>query len=127
MKVAVYGSLRKGFHNHNAFLSKAEFLETTQTVNKYDMYSLGSYPYVDLDNQDLDTNITVEVYEIDKDILSRLDYLEGYPSFYNRTEVKLENGMAAWMYHINNRVGGYRKTKPVTSGDWLQFKQEKVA
>lgn len=115
MKVAVYGTLRNNGSNHR-LLAGAELLATTKTAKNYDMFSLGAFPYIDLSKGDSKSQITVEVYEVSEEGLGTLDMLEGYPRFYSRSEVELENGMTAWIYHIN----GYkaRQAPCVASGDW---------
>lgn len=115
--VAVYGSLRKGKGNHRILDNdRTEYLGTTR-VSGFDMYSLGSYPFI----TDGDGEITVEVYRV-SDIVTaqRLDTLEGYPTFYNRKQVQTEYGLA-WIYFINDfDVSRYQ---PVPGGDWVTFHQ----
>jgi len=65
-----------------------------------------------------DTQITVEVYEIDEQTLQSLDWLEGYPNYYDRQIINTEFG-EAWIYFIDNRlVGNY-----IESGDWAEYKK----
>ncbi len=126
MKVFVYGTLRKGYNN-NYLLRDANFLGEAQV--KATMYSMGYIPYVSLNN---DTNtVHGEVYEINEDILRRLDQLEGYypsqpnTSFYNRSLVKTVDGHEAYIYHIEYKEE--KKEYEVAGGDWRTYIQEREA
>lgn len=94
--VAVYGSLKQGFGN-NRLLGDSPLLGTTLTEPKYTLYSMGAFPCVAPHG---DTAVTVEVYEVESRVFSRLDMLEGYPTFYNRKQIDTEYGQA-WMYYID--------------------------
>ncbi|MFW3388493.1 UNVERIFIED_CONTAM: gamma-glutamylcyclotransferase family protein, partial [Kocuria sp. CPCC 205274] len=52
------------------------------------------------------------------------DRLEGYPHFYNRTQVPvtLENGdtLTAWIYHIDED----RAREVTNGGDWCLYRNE---
>ncbi len=121
-KVAVYGSLRKGMHNHR-ILSGAKFLGTTVTQEPYAMYSLGGFPKVVLGEPVCP--IVVEVYEVDVEGLVRLDQLEGFyghgrDNFYDRTQVKTSDLGKAWIYHIE-RHNQSMTTNLIGDGDWVKF------
>lgn len=118
-QVAVYGSLRQGFGNHGRLMG-ARLVGTTQTVEKYSMYSLGGFPMVQLEGAKT-SPITVEVYECNDEQLRSLDYLEGYRgpglgNFYDRSEVETGCGPAL-IYHIEGREG----RDLVESGDWKKY------
>lgn len=118
-KVAVYGSLRKGFGNHGR-LQGSTLIGTTQTTEKFSMYSLGGFPMVQLEGAKV-SPITVEIYECNDDALRSLDQLEGYRgpghnNFYERDEVETGLGTAL-IYHIEGREG----RELVDSGDWKQY------
>jgi gamma-glutamylaminecyclotransferase len=118
-KVAVYGSLRKGFGNHGRLLG-ATFVGETTTVQSFSMYSLGGFPFVQLNGAEVGP-VTVEIYDCNADQLRSLDQLEGYRgdganNFYNRSEVETGLGTAL-IYHIEGRGGQHL----VESGDWKQY------
>lgn len=92
MKLFVYGTLKLGYCNHRV-LGDAVFLGNFTTDSVYSMYDLGSYPSVSLEGT---TAIVGEVYEISD--LTSVDMLEGYPTFYNRSEIETDFGLA-WIYH----------------------------
>ena len=118
-KVAVYGSLRKGLHNHG-LLAQAKSLGT-ERIKGFNMYSLGSFPFVTTRGTTGESEITIEVYEVTPAEFRRLDMLEGYPSFYNRILVDTTHGQA-WIYYIDND-DSYSTTRNerVQDGDWLKF------
>ena len=109
--VAVYGSLREGFGNHS-LLGDSQLKSEEVLEGEYTMLHLGGFPGVVLEGT---TPITVEVYEIDEDTFSRLDMLEGYPSFYNRKQVETRAGMA-WIYYLHCNDEWTNTFVP--SGDW---------
>ena len=94
MKVFVYGSLKRGFHN-NPVLDGARFIRADK-VRGYLLHDLGSYPAAVPCIGD--SEIHGELYEVDN--LARLDSLEGYPSFYDRQR-KLVGGCFAWVYYLS--------------------------
>lgn len=103
--IASYGTLRKGFGN-SVYVDKKDntWLGTGVTVEKYQMKSKG-IPFV---NKTPDTQITVDLWEIDKERdLPGVDRLEGYNpnnhsgSWYKREliPVKVNNKIyQAWLY-----------------------------
>jgi gamma-glutamylcyclotransferase (GGCT)/AIG2-like uncharacterized protein YtfP len=110
-KVFVYGTLRKGFSNHERFLNNSKCLGTYKTSQKYIMHSGGSIPFVSKAPKkvpnDLSDFISMrskfckvlgEVYEVDDDTLLSLDRLEGHPTWYRREEIPIEGFGKAWMY-----------------------------
>lgn len=127
--VAVYGTLRKGQGNHILMdAPSTKFIGKGQTIEPAVMISTGGFPILDFasaqheENVHLSTSVTVEVYEVDDETLVRLDRLEGYPSWYNRTErpMLMENGdeVKAFIYyqdHCTSRGKGC-----ITNGDWVE-------
>ncbi|MGI9571737.1 MAG: gamma-glutamylcyclotransferase family protein [Candidatus Actinomarinaceae bacterium] len=83
-KVFVYGTLKKGYHNHNC-LEGSEFIGSARSIEKFNMINLGGFPAV-LYNSDDGYQIWGEIYKINDRILQRLDLLEGEGTFYNRVE-----------------------------------------
>ena len=82
--IAVYGSLKKGKGNHG-LLSDSRFVAHGLTEPKFNLVSLGSFPgLVDGGNF-----VEVEVYSVTPETLSKLDRLEGHPTFYERIETDI--------------------------------------
>jgi gamma-glutamylcyclotransferase (GGCT)/AIG2-like uncharacterized protein YtfP len=110
LRVAVYGSLRKGFHNHK-LLKGYKFLGVAEVAG-FDMYDLGSFPAATYGTG----KITVEVYEIGARALKALDHLEGFPSFYDRAVTETPFGDAI-IYMMPSLPRQYSSRK-VKSGNW---------
>ena len=126
MKVAVYGSLRKGLGN-SALLNGAKYLGDDVTAPEYTMVSLGFFPGIIKGGE---TSVVVEVYEINEEKLRSLDMLEGYHgedthNFYNREVITLPKFGEAYIYTLPSDYGDHTV---VENGDWKDylFKKEKV-
>ena len=126
IKVAVYGTLRQGFHNHY-LLNGGKFLGQAKAKFPAVMFSAGGFPKVDLTKELPELPpITVELYEVSEDILKHnLDALEGYPGWYDRSVMPFDTDtgeVAAWIYHMET------DDRPVVeSGDWKEFTQRSRA
>ena len=79
MKVFVYGSLKKGFHNH--YLLEDSVFVATDIVDGYSLVDLGSFPMA---LPDPEGHIIGEIYYITPETLIALDRLESEGTFYNR-------------------------------------------
>ena len=113
-KVAVYGSLRQGLGNHR-LLASSKFLGEDISQPEWKMYSLGGFPGIVKGNSE----VTLEVYEVDKDTFESLDWLEGYPTFYNRRVINTTYG-DAWVYYLNE-PDNYENHGVVETGDWKDY------
>ena len=87
----VYGSLKKGFDNHNLLSKSAKRLGKAHTVKKFAMFedSFGNYPYI------IDTpvsKINGELYQITRaELMQRIDEFEGAPDFYIRKKIEIKS------------------------------------
>ncbi len=121
--VAVYGSLKEGYPNHRLLsASSSPLVGAGLTVDKFAMRSFTAFPgliEIEPDKPEA-ANVEVEVYLVDSSTFSRLDGLEGYPSFYNRKEVgiKLEDGseVTAWIYILSDKYSDENLIMPNTDG-----------
>lgn len=82
--VFVYGTLKRGKSNHH-FLSGAEFIAeaVAQEVGTLSNTSPPSFA-----RGEPKANLLGEIYKVDADTLRDLDYLEGHPNFYYRTQYR---------------------------------------
>ena len=113
-RVAVYGSLKRGFGNHYLLSNRGLFLGAWLTDASYTMYDLGAFPAV---LHGGDTSIVCEVYQIDEPTLEHLDRLEGHPEFYKRELVPTEIWGEVWLYVFVDQAD-IIKRKVVDDGFW---------
>lgn len=86
--VFVYGTLKRGCHNHHA-LAGQQFLGEARTVAGYTLYSLGDYPGMVRSNEPT-AEVTGELWQVDYRCLTQLDRLEGVDEgLYERAAVQL--------------------------------------
>lgn len=123
-KVFVYGSLMEGFWNHTRVLEgKVEILGKGEIIGS--LYHLREgYPAL-LEGED---KVVGEVSgPVDKDLLRRLDYLEGYTAgrkdnLYNRkaVQVRMSDGsiMDCWVYVYGDAEHVREKGTYLPDGDW---------
>jgi len=87
----VYGSLKKGFDNHNLLSKYAKRLGKAHTVKKFAMFedSFGNYPYlVDVPH----TKIKGELYKITRaELMKKIDEFEGAPNYYVRKKIEVKS------------------------------------
>lgn len=92
--VFVYGSLRKGQHNHDVLLAlKPTFLKDDQ-IEAIKMPTRYAFPAI----QEGLGLVDGELYETDAEGVLMLDRFEGHPTFYQRREVTTKSGVKAWAY-----------------------------
>ncbi|AFU98411.1 gamma-glutamylcyclotransferase family protein [Simiduia agarivorans] len=116
--LAVYGSLRQGFHNHH-LLAHCEYLGTFNSANRYTMVDLGSFPGLFHGNC---STIVVEIYRVDEDTLAKLDILEGHPEHYQRHPQTIEGFGEAWLYLMPEGYLDTTKVPQVSGGDWRAYR-----
>jgi gamma-glutamylcyclotransferase (GGCT)/AIG2-like uncharacterized protein YtfP len=117
--ICVYGTLRRGHGNHR-ILENSEFLGEFRTENGYTMISLGGFPGLLLDGKD---SIVCEVFKVDnKSTAQRLDMLEGYPNFYNRTQIDTPWGKA-WVYYLEHNEYKLSRYPIIEEGDWNKIQK----
>lgn len=106
IKVAVYGSLKRGLGNYLT-MERAEGQFVSTAISDFNVVMDGnSYPYI---NEASNGHpMEVEIFDVPKGNLKVLDWLEGHPTFYKR-EVRsfiLEDGskIEAWVYFLQSKV-----------------------
>jgi gamma-glutamylcyclotransferase (GGCT)/AIG2-like uncharacterized protein YtfP len=120
-RVFVYGTLRRGQRAHNA-LKDCRFVEERR-VPGFDMYNLFGFPGVKA-NPDNKNGIVGEVFEVDNNTLSLLDYYEGYNperhgGHYLREQIEV-SGEPTDIYVYNHDVDPFEK---VASGNWATHRE----
>lgn len=81
MKIFVYGTLKRGYGNHDWFLHDSAFLGEGTTQGKFDMIDVGFPMIFPVDDGD---RVAGEVYEIGTETLRKLDRLENEGRMYDR-------------------------------------------
>jgi gamma-glutamylaminecyclotransferase len=119
-RIFVYGSLRRGLHNHR-LLSGAHFDGEAFTSRGFRLYDLGSFPGMVAEGTD---RVHGEVFLVDMATLEALDRLESHPRFYRRTVIQLDDDVEAESYLLTpQQVEG---CSLVRDGDWRCHYQERT-
>jgi gamma-glutamylcyclotransferase (GGCT)/AIG2-like uncharacterized protein YtfP len=88
MLVFVYGTLKKCCSNHY-IIEEAKFIGKAITNDPYELYNL-YYPCLFESNDNTKSKrIFGEVYEIDQNMLIKLDKFESTPDLYYRKEINI--------------------------------------
>ncbi|MBD0373189.1 MAG: gamma-glutamylcyclotransferase [Pyrinomonadaceae bacterium] len=121
--VFVYGTLRQGglrampnLFPDSKFVGRASL--------RGSLYDLGPYPALLLEESD--SSVTGEVYEIDDEILNKLDEIEATAQYWRKqVEVSFDNrSMICWVYAPDAR--SYPQRRLITSGDWIEYARTKT-
>ena len=122
-KVAVYGSLRKGLYNHY-LMSHSDFIKTISVEVPFKMISMSDrFPALIPTKEN---NLVVfELYKIDDKTARNLDILEGYPDFYSKKYIKIEDEDYLVYYLYPLKITNEEEV--VKSGDWTEFKHKKLS
>ena len=111
-RVFVYGTLKRGYGNHQLLaVGRAHFLGTDTIEGS--MHDLGAFPAVSLEGCG---TVYGEVYVVSDETLRALDRLEGTPGFYQRTRVSMSSGLEAWVYVMGSEKLATRMV--IASGRW---------
>ena len=121
----VYGSLKRGFGNHS-LLEDSLFICNALTIDPLVLLDLGSFPAVILEEGE--SQVSGEVYAVTDNVFSNIEHLEGYPSFYNRTDlpILMNPGTDAEIvekipvYHLNRDSGYGDRSHVVSDGIWKE-------
>lgn len=113
LRVAVYGTLKRGECNHH-WLAGAAF-EGRARLPGLALHNLGPYPMA-VPCRDPGARIHAEVYRVDAAGLARLDGLEDVPSLYARRRLPTSSGTLAWIYL--GRPDQVRGCRRVPFDDW---------
>ena len=98
MLLAVYGTLKKGHHNHEVHLNRPPIYANIINLNAT-MYSNGRYPM--LIRSDQNNDIFIEIYELTQEELLKIDELET-PFGYSRSLIELPNFDPFWIYYYDD-------------------------
>jgi gamma-glutamylaminecyclotransferase len=95
----VYGTLRRGFANHEAYLADAVFMGDAVTEEGFALF-VEDFPY--LVKRPKVSRIVGELYRVDGPTLKDIDCLEGHPDNYRREQIQVVTDLGvhhwAWTY-----------------------------
>ena len=121
--VFVYGSLRRGGAGALSIrFPNSKFVADAKVSGS--LYDLGAYPGLLLSESD--SVVVGEVYEVDDEILNKLDNFEASSNYYRKqVEISLGNQRKmCWTYEPNPEFYSLRTL--ITSGDWLEYAKTKT-
>ena len=114
-KVFVYGSLKKGYHNHEPYLKDCKFLGNAHVEGI--LFHLGGFPALNL-SENFST-VYGEVYEVTWENIIGMDRLEGIAhDFYDRVECRVAPQGVVWTYIFPRERASQRCHSVITSGVW---------
>ncbi len=108
----VYGTLKRGFHNHKR-LSSARFVASLQTISGYQLYSYNGLPIMIFSGGE--SRVNGELYEVSRSVLEKIDGMEGHPRMYRRETVIVEDSREVQAYIWQGDLQGARR---IASGNW---------
>ena len=121
--VFVYGTLRRGSTRAMSIrFPNSKFIAEAKVNGS--LYDLGAYPGLLLNESS--SSVTGEVYEVDDEILNKLDDFEA-SSHYWRKQVEISLGAhrrICWVYEPNPEF--YSQRTLITSGDWIEYAKTKT-
>lgn len=121
--VFVYGTLRGGGAGAMSIrFPDSKFIATAKVSGN--LYDLGAYPGLRLNESN--SLVMGEVYEVDDEILNKLDDFEA-SSNYLRKQVEISLGAdrrICWVYEPDPEFYSCRRL--ITSGDWIEYAKMKT-
>lgn len=111
MLIFVYGTLRRGEHNHPE-LGPARYVAETWTAPRYELVDMGQYPALLEAGHDA---VRGELYEVPESWLAHLDWFEDVPTLYERKPIALSDARAL-AYVMRRELAG--SAPRIASGDW---------
>lgn len=136
MLVFVYGTLKRGHHNHRILGPTPNFVGNAITNTKYKMLDAGFPVLLDITAGETGHFVEGEVYDVDAITAKRLDQLEGKGRMYNRVRkyVRMGEGSVRLNYYVGipQHWGRYQDMglhTPVASGalNWPEGKPARAA
>lgn len=121
--VFVYGTLRRGGAGAMSIrFPDAKFIAGAKVSGS--LYDLSDYPGLLLDESN--SLVTGEVYEVDDEVLNKLDDFEA-SSHYLRKQVEISLGAHSrlcWVYEPDPEF--YSLSTLIASGDWMEYARTKT-
>ena len=122
-KLFVYGTLKQ--HQPNFRIIKNGVFCGVGKLDKsngYRMVSLGAFPALIPASSDQSQHIHGEIWDIDEEQFKNVEYLEGYPTFYDREKLMVKDSRGkeheCFIYFLPDKLGSKELTS-VDMGTWL--------
>jgi gamma-glutamylcyclotransferase (GGCT)/AIG2-like uncharacterized protein YtfP len=123
--VFVYGTLRRGGARAMSLrFPNSKFIADAKVSGS--LYDLGPYPGLLLNESN--SSVLGEVYEVDDEILNKLDDIEASSSYW-RKHVEISLGTQrtmCWIYVPEHNPEFYSYRTLITSGDWIEYAKTKT-
>ena len=114
----VYGTLLRGFANHEVYLADAVFVGGAVTEERFALY-VDDFPY--LTKSARVSQIVGELYRVDGPTLEHIDCLEGHPDDYRREQIQVVTDRgerhSAWTYFYPEPRGRLLASGQYDGGD----------
>lgn len=124
VRVFVYGTLKQdGTNNPLLRRVRADFMGYDSVTAPHKLLDLGPFPAV-VDDKERNT-VRGEVYSMNEEGLAALDFLEGHPTFYQRTKLWSDKRKRVWVYYLNN-TDMCRAAPEVVDGLWQPTEDEQA-
>jgi gamma-glutamylcyclotransferase (GGCT)/AIG2-like uncharacterized protein YtfP len=121
--VFVCGTLRRGGAQAlPTIFPDSTFIDEARVHGR--LYDFGDYPGLLLDESD--SQVLGEVYEVDDQILNKLDQIEA-ESHYLRKQIELSiagRKMKSWVYVFDPEF--YSSRALIESGDWIEYARTRI-
>lgn len=114
-RIAVYGSLREGLQNHIYYMSDAQLIGT-ETIQGFDMYSLGMYPCITKG----EGTVLFEIYDVEDDVAKAIEFMETSAG-YRKASLSTKYGEAEVYVYPPDSIERYNISYKVTGGDWKDY------
>lgn len=111
----VYGSLKRGFHNHS-YLQGARFFGEGRTRPEFDLVDLDEFPAMVRPGR---FHVHGEIYQVNRRIRDDIDLVEGNGIFYERIAETIftSNGeVECWLYVLIEPDTGSKPIAPSLDG-----------
>lgn len=117
-KIFVYGTLLEGLGNWNWALNRDGATKVGNHIldGNYSMVSCGGFPAV-VPHEEGNTSIHGEVFEVNEEVYSDIEGLEGYPVMYQKETINTPWGDAD-MYIMTKKA---LRLPTIVSGNWRNF------
>jgi gamma-glutamylcyclotransferase (GGCT)/AIG2-like uncharacterized protein YtfP len=124
--VFCYGTLRSGESNH-AVIKGANLIESFSWTNGQLYDTRDGYPAL---IQNEDANVYGEVYEVDAQLLEKINLLEGYQegrdhNLYERVMQKIESDRGSYEAITYIMRKPEKRFMEIPGGDWVMYRNSK--